>query len=139
MLYAEKVPSEHQNRGTLMKARRLVVAPVLLLVAALACTDRPPTSVPAAPAPDASLIGGLLGATGLLKCSDLPYTSATETIGPDGGSLSAGPHTLVIPPGALSAPTTITMTAPRGLGVNAVKFAPEGLRFATPATLTMSY
>ncbi len=122
-----------------MKARRLLVAPVLLLVAALACTDRTPTAVPAAPAPDASLIGGLLGATGLLKCSNLPYASSTQTIGPLGGTISAGPHTLVIPPGALSAPTTITMTAPSGLGVNAVKFAPEGLRFATPASLTMSY
>ncbi len=122
-----------------MKARRVVVASVLLLVAALACTDRTPTSVPVAPAPDASLIGGLLGATGLLKCSNLPYASSTKTIGALGGTISAGPHTLVIPPGALSAPTTITMTAPRGLGVNAVKFAPEGLRFATPATLTMSY
>jgi len=122
-----------------MKARRVVVASVLLLVAALACTDRTPTSVPVAPAPDASLIGGLLGATGLLKCSNLPYASSTKTIGALGGSISAGPHTLVIPPGALSAPTTITMTAPSGLGVNAVKFAPEGLRFSAPAVLTMSY
>ena len=121
-----------------MKARRLI-APVLLLVAALACTDRTPTSVPAAPAPDASLIGGLLGATGLLKCSSLPYASQTKTIGPLGGTISAGPHTLVIPPGALSSPTAITMTAPTGLGVNAVKFQPEGLRFNTPAALTMSY
>ena len=31
------------------------------------------------------------------------------------------------------------MTAPTGLGVNAVKFQPEGLRFSTPAALTMSY
>ena len=121
-----------------MKARRLI-APVLLLVAALACTDRTPTSVPAAPAPDASLIGGLLGATGLLKCSNLPYASSTKTIGVMGGSISAGPHTLVIPPGALLNPTTITMTAPTGLGVNAVKFQPEGLRFIAPAALTMSY
>ena len=118
-----------------MKARRLLVAPVLLLVAALACTDRIPTSVPAAPAPDASLIGGLLGATGLLKCSSLPYASQTKTIGPLGGTISAGPHTLVIPPGALSSPTAITMTAPTGLGVNAVKFQPEGLRFTAPAVL----
>src|SRR5438093_13716381 len=108
-----------------MKARRLLIAPVLLLVIALACTDRTPTSVHAAPAPDASLIGGLLGATGLLKCSNLPYASRTQTIGPLGGTISAGPHTLVIPPRALSAPTTITMTAPSGLGVNAVTFAPE--------------
>src|SRR5213079_1287995 len=114
-----------------MKARRLLIAPVLLLVIALACTDRTPTSVPAAPAPDASLIGGLLGATGLLKCSNLPYASSTATIGVAGGSISAGPHTLVILPG--------TMTAPTGLGVNAVKFQPEGLRFVTPAALTMSY
>src|SRR2546429_7901999 len=122
-----------------MKARRVLIAPVLLLVAALACTDRTPTAVPAAPAPDASLIGGLLGATGLLKCSNLPYASDTETIGPLGGVLRAGPHSLVIPPGALLNPTTITMTAPSGLGVNAVKFRPEGLRFTTPAALTMSY
>jgi len=121
-----------------MKARRLVAA-VLLLVVALACTDRTPTSVPAAPAPDASLIGGLLGATGLLKCSNLPYASSTKTIGALGGTISAGPHTLVIPPGALLSPTTITMTAPTGLGVNAVKFQPEGLRFIAPAALTMSY
>ena len=122
-----------------MKARRLLIAPVLLLVIALACTDRTPTSVPAAPAPDASLIGGLLGATGLLKCSSLPYASQTRTIGPLGGTISAGPHTLVIPPGALTSPTAITMTAPTGLGVNAVKFQPAGLRFVTPAALTMSY
>jgi len=121
-----------------MKARRLI-APVLLLLAALACSERTPTTAPVAPAPDASLIGGLLGATGLLKCSDLPYASSTQTIGPLGGTISAGPHTLVIPPGALSAPTMITMAAPSGLGVNAVKFAPEGLRFNSPATLTMSY
>ena len=122
-----------------MKARRLLVAPVLLLVVALACTDRTPTSVPAAPAPDASLIGSLLAPTGLLKCSNLPYASDTETIGPLGGVLKAGPHSLVIPAGALSASTKITMTAPTGLGVNAVKFQPEGLRFTVPAALTMSY
>jgi hypothetical protein len=122
-----------------MKARRLI-APALLLIVALACTDRSPTSVaPVAPPPQADLIGSLLGATGLLKCSALPYASSTRTIGPLGGSISAGPHTLVIPPGALLAPTTITMTAPTGLGVNAVKFQPEGLRFITPAALTMSY
>src|SRR6266853_1513988 len=121
-----------------MKARRLI-ASALFLTVALACTDRTPTSVHAGPTPDASLIGGLLGATGLLRCSNLPYASSTKTIGPLGGSISAGPHTLVIPPGALLNPTTITMTAPTGLGVNAVKFQPEGLRFITPAVLSMSY
>ena len=120
-----------------MKATRLVVV-ALCLSLALACGDHTPTA-PATPAPQADLIGSLLGATGLLKCSSLPYASSTRTIGPLGGSISAGPHTLVIPPRALSASTSITMTAPTGLGVNAVKFQPEGLRFSTPAVLTMSY
>jgi hypothetical protein len=119
-----------------MKARRLI-APALLLIVALACTDRTPTSI--APEPQADLIGSLLAPTGLLQCSALPYASDTETIGPLGGVLTAGPHSLVIPQGALSAPTTITMTASTGRGVNAVKFAPEGLRFSTPASLKMSY
>src|SRR5439155_1574594 len=81
-----------------MKARRLLIAPVLLLVVALACTDRTPTSVPAAPAPDASLIGGLLGAAGLLKCSSLPYASQTRTIGPMGDTISARPRTRRVHP-----------------------------------------
>jgi hypothetical protein len=120
-----------------MKAARVLV--VLLLVSlSLSCGDHTPTA-PAVPTPDASLIGSLLGPTGLLKCSNLPYASTTKTIGILGGTISAGPHTLVIPPGALTAPTTITMTAPTGQGVNAVKFQPAGLQFTAPAALTMSY
>jgi hypothetical protein len=122
-----------------MKATRALVV-ALCLSLALACGDHAPTAVQApAQQPEASLIGALLGPTGLLKCSNLPYASNTKTIGSLGGSISAGPHTLVIPPGALLAPTSITMTAPTGLGVNAVKFQPEGLQFRAPAMLTMSY
>ncbi|HZI23380.1 MAG TPA: hypothetical protein VFD76_12710 [Gemmatimonadales bacterium] len=123
-----------------MKAARCLV--VALVVCALAfssgCGDRTLTA-PRAPAPSADLIGSLLGATGLLQCSNLPYASTTKTIGSGGGTLSAGPHTLVIPPGALAQPTTITMTLPTGLGVNAVQFRPAGLQFQKPAALTMSY
>jgi hypothetical protein len=108
------------------------------LALASACGDRTPTG-PQPAAPSADLIGSLLGATGLLKCSNLPYASTTQTIGIAGGVLSVGPHQLVIPPGALVRPTTITMTLPTGLGVNAVKFQPEGLQFRAPAALTMSY
>ena len=121
-----------------MKATRLVVV-ALCLSLALACGDHSPTAAPAVPPPQASLIGALLGPTGLLKCSDLPFAQDVETIGPEGGVLVAGPHSLIVPPGALSARTTITMTVPTGLGVNAVKFQPEGLRFTVPAALTMSY
>jgi len=39
------------------------------------CSDRALISAPetAPPPPEASLIGGLLGATGLLQCSNRPY------------------------------------------------------------------
>ena len=123
-----------------MKAARclVVVFVVCELVFSSGCGDRMPTA-PQSPAPSADLIGSLLGATGLLKCSNLPYATTTQTIGSGGGTLSVGPHTLVIPPGALAQPTTITMTLPTGLGVNAVQFQPAGLRFQKPAALTMSY
>jgi len=128
-----------------MKAVRALAVLVLVLLVSQSCGEPPSApaipvaAAPAAPAPQADLIGSLLGATGLLKCSNLPYDSETKTIGPLGGTISAGPHTLVIPPGALLAPTQITMTAPTGLGVNAVKFQPAGLRFIAPAALSMSY
>ncbi len=123
-----------------MKAARPLVVVLLACGLALtaACGDRTPTAPPP-PAPSASLLGWLLQPTGLLQCSDLPYDSTTQTIGIAGGSLSVGPHTLVIPPGALLKPTTITMILPTGLGVNAVKFKPAGVQFVTPAALTMSY
>ena len=126
-----------------MKAVRALAVLILVCLVAPSCGE-PPSSpatpaVAPVPAPEAGLIGDLLAATGLLKCSDLPYASSTRSIGPMGGSISAGPHTLVVPPGALLSPTAITMTAPTGMGVNAVRFQPEGLQFRTPAALTMSY
>src|SRR5260370_7174205 len=124
-----------------MKAARILVVALLAggLALASACSDRTPTT-PQPPAPSGSLLGSLLGPTGLLKCSNLPYDSTTQTIGIGGGSLSVGPHTLVIPPGALSKPTAITMVLPTDLvGVNAVQFKPAKLQFRVPAALTMSY
>lgn len=118
-----------------MKAVRALALLLVICLVAPSCGE-PPTI----PAPEASLIGEVLAPTDLLKCSDLPSAaSSTQTIGILGGTISAGPHTLVIPPGALRGPTTITMTVPTGRGVNAVQFQPEGLQFLTPATLTMSY
>jgi hypothetical protein len=86
---------------------------------------------------------GLLGTSigsGLLACDSLPYASASATIGAAGGTLVIGPHRLVVPAGALAAPTLIRGEAPVG-PVASVKLQPEGLRFATgkPARLTLSY
>lgn len=86
-------------------------------------------------------VTGLLGSdvpTGLLQCTPLPYDSTSQTIGPDGGTVQAGPHTLVVPAGALAEPTTITAVVTPG-PVNAVRFGPGGLQFDQPAALTLSY
>lgn len=121
-----------------MKAIRfLMVALVVCVIAS--CSDRAPTAPAPLPAPDASLIGDLLRPTGLLQCSALPAASVTQTIGPTGGTITVGPHVLRIPAGALDQPTSITATLDTQRGVNGISFQPEGLRFATPASLTMSY
>jgi len=105
----------------------------------LGCGDRSPIGVPSqAPAPQSSLIGGLPGATGFLRCQPLPYDSSTQTIGSDGGTIRVGPHVLVIPAGALQSPTVITAVVVSG-PVTAVRFEPQGLQFEQTADLTMSY
>lgn len=120
-----------------MKAvRRLAVLLAACLVAT-SCREQP--AAPTAPAPQADLLGSLLQPVGLLKCSQLPADTETRTIGPAGGTITAGPHTLVIPSGALQRPTEITMSIRAGGGVNGVHFEPEGLRFDRSAALTMSY
>ena len=93
-----------------------------------------------------SLVGTTLGGvTGLvngllLQCQPLPYASDVEKIGAGGGVLHAGPHTLVIPPGALKQNTVITMEAPVGPRAQ-VTFKPHGLQFSnwSKPVLTMSY
>ena len=124
-----------------MRTTRLWAA--LLLGAAgaliLGCGDPLPLGVdPRAPKPHGDLIGGLLAPTGLLTCQPLPYDSATQTIGPEGGTIQIGAYSLVIPAGALAAPTMITAVVASG-PVNAVRFQPEGLQFEQTAYLTMSY
>lgn len=70
--------------------------------------------------------------------------SVTEIIGPAGGAIAAGGATLTVPPLALLEEQAITMTPLTGVGgmptdaiLDAVHFEPEGLRFMTPATLTL--
>ncbi|HEV8400862.1 MAG TPA: hypothetical protein VGQ18_13610 [Gemmatimonadales bacterium] len=121
-----------------MKAIRVLMVALVVCVIA-SCSDRAPTAPVSAPAPNASLLGDLLKPTGLLQCSALPAASVTQTIGSAGGTITVGPHTLRIPAGALDQPTTITASLDNNRGVNGIRFAPEGLKFDTPAYLTMSY
>jgi len=123
-----------------MTAPRLWSA--LLLAASalmLGCGDRSPLGVARrAPTAHGDLIGGLLAPAGPLMCQPLPSASTTQTIGPDGGTIRIGAHSLFIPAGALASPTTITAVVAPGT-VNAVRFEPAGLEFRRTAYLTMSY
>jgi hypothetical protein len=116
-----------------MNGRRLLA--LLALALTTSCDRAAPTSPAGAPgAPGASLVSD----GPLLACAPQPAASASATIGPDGGTLQVGPHTLSIPPGALAAPVTIAAVAPSASVVR-VDFEPHGLAFAEPATLTLSY
>lgn len=120
----------------------------LLLAFALGCSpDKAPTAAP--PAPDLALIDDLTGTVtdlaglvlpikGLLACNVTRTYSTAREIGPTGGTIQVGPHSLFIPANALSAPTRITATAPAG-DVVEIQFQPHGLEFRKKTTLTMSY
>jgi hypothetical protein len=83
-------------------------------------------------------VGTILDVTDLLVCKAQPYAVARKTIGPEGGRIDVGSHTLVIPRGALDKKTRITAEQMTGR-TNSLRFSPEGLRFEKPAALTMSY
>jgi hypothetical protein len=74
----------------------------------------------------------------LLSCSPQDYAISSKVIGSKGGTISIGSHSLEIPQGALSQPVTIVAEQITG-STNSVRFGPEGLRFARPARLTLSY
>ena len=74
----------------------------------------------------------------LTTCQPQPAAMTGAWIGPQGGILRVGKHTLKVPMNALSTPVWITMEAPSST-INRVVFTPEGLTFKVPAKLTMSY
>ena len=126
-----------------MKALRSLLTVVVVGAAALAidsCGGTSPTGLPATSQARSDVVSSLLdgGLTGLVSCSPLPYDSVTEVVGPEGGTIRVGPHALRIPAGALSQPTTITAVVSPA-SVNLVQFSPQGLQFALPAQLAMSY
>ena len=136
-----------------MKTRRYLLPVVVgaAVAAALSCREPSPLGTVSAALigqdsvvdsatvnPHQVPVDSLVHAGGLLTCSPLPYDSATQVIGPLGGTIQVGMDTLVVPAGALLAPVAITMVAPSDT-VNRVHFAPEGLTFQQPASLTMSY
>lgn len=129
-----------------MLIKKLVLRSMLFvaLVGGLTVCGIDQPAAPVAPTPpDASLLGIDLNQTlksilQPLSCNTRGYGSVTKTIGSNGGTIVIGPHSLVIPPRALSNNVTITATAPQGRHI-LVEFEPSGLRFQTAAALTLSY
>jgi hypothetical protein len=123
------------RRGTLTLSATLLMGSTFLA----GCGDTDPTKPSFAP-DSAVMSAGLISSltSSLLSCRALPSARSAKTIGTAGGTIAVGPHTLVIPAGALSRTVTITATI-RSESVNRVHFEPSGLQFAKPATLTMSY
>ena len=132
-------------------ARLTLVALAFLLACGEPTAPATPAAVVAAPVvrPDATLVditNGILNVTNgittlvgnLLPCNVATDQWNTASIGPDGGRLNVGPHTLVIPRGALRSRTQITAHAVRGNTMR-VEFSPSGLQFAQPVALTLSY
>jgi hypothetical protein len=131
------------------------LAAIALAAATVACSEVP--SAPLAPAtkPNAGLLSGVLGgvlglvdgvvtlltsplrAKSLTRKTPIAAQSATATIGLAGGviTLPGAGLTVVVPPGALSAPTAITVSAPAGSAVW-YDFQPHGITFAVPLQLT---
>ena len=117
------------------------VATVLVISA---CSDVTAPAAPVRSGQSASLLGGLLG--GLTQQTVAPITRNTPlandvswsfTVG-SGGATSSNSTvglTILVPAGAVSAPTTITVTALKGAAV-AYSFAPHGLQFGRKVTLT---
>ena len=128
---------------------RRLAAIALGVVTLASCSGDAPTSPPRlqSAAPNENLIGSVLGLTSsLLSMNGLQRTkplaapiTVSKAIGSAGGTLSipAAGVTVVVPRGALTRTTTITMTARAGSLV-AYDFAPHGITFAKPLTFKQS-
>jgi hypothetical protein len=84
------------------------------------------------------VVGDVLSVTDLLTCSQQQYAVTEQVVGPKGGTIKVGSHSLNIPQGALTKNVTIKAEQMPG-STNSVRFSPEGLRFTEPAQLTLSY
>jgi hypothetical protein len=130
-----------------MKSLRLRILGSIIAVAVFAssCGESSPTAPVASITASDSTQGELLGVVtdltrslGLLSCRPLAAAWGSEWVGPAGGTVEVGAHSLRIPPGALDRWTRITGYAPRD-DVRRIEFWPHGLEFDRPAQLTMSY
>ena len=74
----------------------------------------------------------------VVLCRPLPYAAQVEVVGPEGGQLQVGSHTVRIPRGALTQHYVITAELPVSEAVS-VRLSPHGLRFVQMPVLTLSH
>jgi hypothetical protein len=123
----------------------------LLALAALgvaACTGQDTAAVTGTTAPtrttapsssQSSLIPFVNTGDTIFACpADSVAVTTTQTVGLAGGVIQFGPNTLIVPPGAVLSPTTITATTPADGHLTAV-LEPTGLQFLVPPTLILNY
>src|ERR1043165_1276753 len=105
-----------------------------VVIAAGACSPAPEALAgPGAPSFRLSLADARLA-----SCTPLPAETVTMVLGPQGGTMNIGPHTLTLAKGALQNTVTITAEIVAD-NANYIKFSPEGLQFGSGAKLEMSY
>lgn len=88
------------------------------------------------------ILSAIALATALTQCGPSP-SSNSAAVGPSGGTLTLGGVTIVIPAGAVDRTVTLSVTPiddrPGGytLEGRAFRFAPAGLRFSSPITVSL--
>jgi hypothetical protein len=120
--------------------RFIALALATALTVAVACSAADDSMGPGE-TPQLQLSGSLVGSLrnlNLLSCSTQPSVVKTQTVGTAGGTILVGTHRLVIPAGALTSSVKIKAEQVSGR-VNSVRFSPDGLKFAKPATIYLSY
>jgi hypothetical protein len=80
----------------------------------------------------------VLEPSALLRCDPLQFAGDAKIVGPDGGDINVGPHTLRVPRGALPWNAVITVEAPTGLEVG-IELSPKGVGFAEKLVLEIDY
>jgi hypothetical protein len=123
------------NLKTILRSSLALVT----LAVAVACADSVSPTAPASVAPPlAALSSTVQQQVTVATCPVQQEAWSTRQIGLLGGTIRVGRATLVVPPGALLRPVTITAHAPATASAS-VEFQPEGLKFILPAVLTMDY
>ena len=114
--------------------RSIGTAAVLAVLGAAACAE------PSAPSRQAPSLANASGQS-LVACESGQERSATATLTPLGGTLSVDGISVVVPAGALLAPTELTVHVPasRYLMVNIDAAGFEHFTFEAPITVSMDY